>query len=360
MVTLLIFILILMIVVIGHELGHFLVARWCGVRVEEFGFGIPPKIFGYRPKHSETEYTINTLPIGGFVRLYGEDGEHRESSVSFASKKPWQKIAILVAGVVMNILIAWIAFTVVGMMGSLVAIPESSVSEYPDAQTIVASVSAESPAQSSGIRFGDRILSLNDKEVQTPSEVRGIIANNLGKELTIQIQRGEEFLDVSVLARENAPEGQGSVGIAMQLVVIEKVGLVQSMGDAVLRIASVVTMTFDVLGQVILSWILPDVSVPAEADVRGPIGMVSAVGEFRQLGFVYIVTFVGLISTSLALFNILPIPALDGGRVVFVAIEWIKGSPVKQEWEAMVHTAGFLIVIGLTIFVTIRDVIQLF
>ena len=360
MITLLIFILILGVVVIGHELGHFMVARWCGVRVEEFGFGIPPKIAGFRPKNSETEYSLNSLPIGGFVRLYGEDGDHQDSPRSFASKKPWQKIAILVAGVGMNLLIAWVAFTIVGLMGSLVAIPEESVSEFPDSKTIIATIAPDSPAQEVGLRFGDTIVSVNGQEVQTPSEIQTFISENLGKELTLTIQRGQEVEEIQVLARSEAPEGQGAIGIAMQLTTIERLGLFPAMRDAVLRIYSVITMTLEVLGQLIVSWIMPGVAVPAEADVRGPIGMVSAVGEFRQLGLVYIVTFVGLISTSLALFNILPIPALDGGRVVFVVIEWLKGSPVKAEWETAVHTIGFLVVIGLTILVTIRDLINLF
>ena len=360
MVTILVFALILLIVVIGHELGHFFVAKWCGVRVEEFGFGLPPKIWGYRPKDSETEYTLNALPIGGFVRLYGEDGEERQSPRSFAAQHPAKKIAILTAGVIMNLIIAWVAFTIVGLMGSLSIISEDQLADNPEARTIVTQVAPESPAEEQGLRFGDQIVSINGDQVVTPSDIREIIGANQGQTLSVDIQRGSTTETIEVLARENAPEDQGSVGISMQLVINQRVGLLQAMQEAVMRIWTVVVTTITILSQMIGSWIVPGVEVPAEADVRGPVGMVSAVGEFRQLGLSYVITFVGLISTSLALFNILPIPALDGGRIVFVAIEWIKGSPVKAEWEAAVHTTGFMLVIGLSILITIRDVINLF
>ena len=360
MVTILLFAFILLIVVIGHELGHFFVAKWCGVRVEEFGFGLPPKIWGFRPKGSETEYTINALPIGGFVRLYGEDGHERDSPRSFAAQAPWKKIAILVAGVVMNIIIAWGAFTIVGLIGISRIIPETAIDNYPSAETIISIVASGSPAEDQGLRFGDQIISINGQSIQTPSDVQEIITANRGETLSIDIQRGSTLETVDVLAREDAPPEQGSVGIGMQLVVTEQSGVFQAMQEGAIRIWVVVTTTISLLSELVWSWIVPGVDAPAEADVRGPIGMVSAVGEFRQLGLAYVITFVGLISTSLALFNILPIPALDGGRIVFVVIEWIKGSPVKAEWEAAVHTTGFMLVIGLSILVTIRDVINLF
>ena len=151
--TILLFIGILVIVVIGHEFGHFIVAKWNGVKVEEFGFGLPPKIWGFKPKGSETEYNINALPIGGYVKLLGEEGDDRDNPRSFASKKPWQRIAILSAGVIMNIIIAVIAFTVVGMMGSQVGIDDAVINsnKYTNITTIIAMISKDSPAKKSDL-----------------------------------------------------------------------------------------------------------------------------------------------------------------------------------------------------------------
>ena len=359
--TLLLFIGILVIVVIGHEFGHFIVAKWNGVKVEEFGFGLPPKIWGFKPKNSETEYNINALPIGGYVKLLGEEGDNRDNPRSFAFKKPWQRIAILSAGVIMNIIIAVIAFTIVGMMGTQAVIDESKINsgKFSNITTFIATVAKDSPAEKADLRFGDEIQTIAGVKVITQDEVTNKIKENIGKPVEIVVKRGDQTLTKTVEPRENPPEGQGAIGISTQLTGMQKLSFFDSFKLAFNSIYVIISTTLYILGQMIMS-LFTQAPLPAEADVTGPIGLVQIVGDVRDLGMGYIITFIGLISTSLALFNILPIPALDGGRIVFVVIEWIKGSPVTQSLENKFHIVGYSVLMLLTLLVTIRDIIKLF
>jgi regulator of sigma E protease len=359
--TILLFIGILVIVVIGHEFGHFIVAKWNGVKVEEFGFGLPPKIWGFKPKNSETEYNINALPIGGYVKLLGEEGDNRDNPRSFASKKPWQRIAILSAGVIMNIIIAVIAFTIVGMLGSQVGIDDSKINsdQYTNITTIVATVAKDSPAEKADLRFGDEIQSIAGVKVITRDEVSNVIKANIGKNIDIVVKRGEQNLTKTLEPRENPPEGQGAIGISTQLTGMQRFSFFESFKLSFVRIYIIITTTLYILGQMLMS-LFTQAPLPAEADVTGPVGLVQVVGDIRDLGLTYVITFIGLISTSLALFNILPIPALDGGRIVFVIIEWIKRSPVSQTLENRFHIVGYSILMLLTLLVTVRDIIKLF
>ena len=359
--TLLLFIGILVIVVIGHEFGHFIVARWNGVKVEEFGFGLPPKIWGFNPKNSDTEYNINLLPLGGYVKLLGEEGDNKENPQSFASKKPWQRIAILSAGVIMNIIIAVVAFTVVGMLGSQVVINDSNINsdKYSNVAVRIATVSKDSPAEKSDLKFGDEIQNIAGIEIANQDEVTNIIKDNTGKSIDIVVKRGEQTLTKTLEPRENPPEGQGAIGIATNLTGMQKLSFFDSLQLSFVRIYVIITTTLYILGQMIMS-LFTQAPLPAEAEVTGPVGLVQVVGDVRDLGFGYIITFIGLFSTSLAFFNILPIPALDGGRIAFVIIEWIKKSPVNQELENKFHFIGYSLLLALFLVVTVRDIIKLF
>jgi len=359
--TILLFIGILVIVVIGHEFGHFIVAKWNGVKVEEFGFGLPPKIWGFKPKNSETEYNINALPIGGYVKLLGEEGDSKDNPRSFASKKPWQRIAILSAGVIMNIIIAVIAFTIVGMMGTQTVIDESEINsgKFSNITTMITTVAENSPADQADLRLGDEIQSIAGTKVMTTQDVSNIIKENLGKKVEIVVKRGDQTLNKTIEPRENPPAGQGAIGITQELTGFMRLSFFEALQTAFVKIYIIITTTVYVLAQMIMS-IFTKAPLPAEADVTGPIGLVQVVGEVRDLGLDYIITFIGLISTSLALFNILPIPALDGGRIVFVIIEWIKKSPVSQSLENKFHIVGYSVLMLLTLLVTLRDIIKLF
>lgn len=360
-ITTILFIFILAIVVIGHEFGHFIVAKWNGVKVEEFGFGLPPKIWGFKPKGSETEYNINTLPIGGYVKLLGEEGDNRDNPRSFASKKPWQRIAILSAGVIMNIIIAVIAFTIVGMLGSQVGITESDINsdKYTNITTIIETVADDSPAEKADLRFGDEIQTIAGVKIVTQDDVSKIIQANLEKPVEIVIKRGDETLTKTVEPRKNPPAGQGAIGITTALTGFLKLSFLEALQTAFVKIYIIIATTIYVLSQMIMS-LFNQSPLPAGAEFTGPVGLVQIVGDVRDLGIVYIITFIGLISTSLAFFNILPIPALDGGRILFVLIEWVKKSPVNQELENKFHLIGYSLLLALILLVTVRDIIKLF
>ncbi len=356
--TLLIFAAILLLVVIGHEFGHFIVAKWCGVKVEEFGFGFPPKLFGYRPKGSETEYTVNLLPIGGFVRLYGEEGEHGDDQRSFAAKTPLQRIAILSAGVIVNLIIAVGAFTIVGMMGSTVLVTEDQRDEVANPAVTISQVLPDSTAESAGLKFGDRIVAVNGESVETVTSVQSVIGESAGEEISLTLERGSQEITQEVTVPELSDDDSGKIGVGLALAGTVRLGFLEALGQSFVRIWVIVARTIEFIGVGLIS-LVTTIEAPAEADVRGPVGLVQVVGDFRALGATYIVTFVGLISTSLALFNILPIPALDGGRILFVLIEMIKGSPVSKELEGRVHMGGYLVLMGLMLLVTANDIINL-
>jgi regulator of sigma E protease len=360
MITAILFILILSVVVISHEWGHFMAAIKSGVKVDEFGFGFPPKLFGYRPKGSETEYTFNLLPIGGFVRLEGEDGEHKDDPRSFAAKGYWTKVFILSAGVMMNLVVAFLAFTIAGVMGARVQLPESEYGspEFTDQGVTITTVIEDSPADDADLRFGDIVTSVNGEEITSIDGLQEIIKSNEGSEISMVIERGNQTLEKQVLARDDYGENEGATGIAIGITGIERMGLFEAMGRSVQRMLAVILLTFQVLF-ILVESIFTSTEVPAGAEVTGPVGLVNVINDFRDLGAVYLINLVGLISMSLAIFNILPIPALDGGRILFATIEKVKGSPINPNTEAIVHTVAFYILIGLMIMVAVCDVINI-
>lgn len=360
MITAILFILILSIVVISHEWGHFMAAIKSDVKVDEFGFGFPPKLFGYRPKGSETEYTFNLLPIGGFVRLEGEDGEHKDDPRSFAAKGYWTKVFILSAGVMMNLVVAFLAFTIAGVMGARVQLPESEYgsSEFSDQAVTITTVLEDSPADEVGLRFGDIVNSVNEEQITTIDELQEIIRANEGSEISMVIERGNETIEKAVFAREEYGENEGATGIAIAITGVESMGVFEAMWRSVQRMIAVIVLTFQVF-YILIESIFTSTEVPAGAEVTGPVGLVNVINDFRDLGAVYLINLVGLISMSLAIFNILPIPALDGGRILFVTIEKVKGSPINPNTEAIVHTVAFYILIGLMIVVAVRDIVNI-
>lgn len=357
--TILIFILILFVVVIGHEFGHFIVARWCGVKVEEFGFGLPPKLFGYKPKNSDTEYTFNLIPLGGFVRLFGEEGEFKKDPRSFASKTKLQKIAILAAGVTMNIIIAIIVFTIVGMMGSIAFVPDNETDRVKDPAVYIVSVAPNSPASEQEINLGDKIISINGNSINNTEALINIINTNKGEEVDIVVERAGEEISKTILARENPPEGQGAMGIGFSLGGLLRLNFGEAFISAITRIGLIFYLTLNTLWQMFIGLFI-ETQLPAGASFTGPIGIVREVGNAQAMGISYLLMITGMISTSLAFFNILPIPALDGGRIFFILIETIKRSPINKDLESKLHLTGYLILIGLTLFITFRDIINLF
>jgi regulator of sigma E protease len=380
MITVLIFILILGILVFVHELGHFIVARRNGVEVEEFGFGFPPRILGiYWNKKGEkkivwgsreieeiregrkigcekTVYSLNWIPLGGFVKITGEDGEGKNNPKSFAAKTPFTRIRILAAGVIMNFLLAILLFSFNFYTG--VPQPAEEVGGgVAGSQTVqVLDVAKGSPSEIMGMHLGDEIIGAlagnNMQKFSSVEDVQNYVAQNKGNQITLEIKRGKQNLKLSGVPRSDYPGTEGPLGIGLANIVNMKYSWYKAL-------AMGVTYTFDLtltflsfLG--IFLWQLI-IGKAANLDVSGPVGIAVLTGQVAQLGFSYLIRFTALLSVNLAIINILPIPALDGGRILFTLIERIKGSPVSQRFEQRAHSIGFAFLITLMVFVTARD-----
>lgn len=322
-----------------HEAGHFVMARLTGVKVEEFGFGFPPrlrKLFTWQG----TEFTLNVIPFGAFVRPLGEDDPSVPGGLAAAPKRV--RFAVLCGGVLANLLAAVLAFTI----GFKIAYPEG---------VVVNSIVADTPAQLAGLLPGDRILAVDSAPVQNTQQVIQYIYDHLGKQVTLRLERGSQALDLRVVPRPTWPTGQGPSGMIITMAYsgrhswFEALGLgLTTMGDQVKLIAE------------LPATILRGSFNAASERPVGPVGILDVteqiVGSARQNDrWVIILSWIGMINLALAIGNILPIPALDGGRLVFVYIEAIRGKRVNPDKERMVHAYSLLVLLVLMVFVTYLD-----
>jgi len=355
--TIILFIALLSLLVFVHELGHFLVARRMGMKVEEFGFGFPPRIFGVRPKPEGTLYSINWIPIGGFVRIKGEGGETRDPD-SFAVKAAWRRFLVLIAGVSMNIALAAFLF----MVGFTFGIPSILTDNIPasahvqDEKIQVYSVLPGSPAELAGMEPGDTFLSVDGQVFTTSEEVRSYIQTQ-GDEGVLMTWKssGGETQTVAMTAADLVEMDFHGLGVGFV-----KTGLV----SYPLHIAIVqgITSTFTLGWEILKAFgqIVKDIVVyqKVQAELSGPVGIAVMTGEVAQMGWTYLIHFAAVLSLNLAVINILPFPALDGGHVMFLIIEKIRRKPVGESLRALVNNFGFALLILLAVIVTYRDVIN--
>lgn len=352
MFTALIFIIVIGVLVIVHEFGHFITAKRAGMKVEEFGFGFPPRLWGF--KKGETIYSINWIPFGGFVKIYGEDGEHRDAPRSFASKPIGTRLGVIVAGVVMNFLLA--AFLL--MLGNYIGIRVGIGDEADDVSVAardkkiqILQVVESSPAHQADLKIFDEIVGF-----ETAQEVRDYIAANAGKEIELTIRRDSQ-IEVKEIFLPEKDEGDGLLGI-----VPARTGLLsypwyeslwRGLQDAVFLTAQTAVGYYQLFSTLLLKGQLL-------ADVSGPIGIANITGQAAAVGFRFLIQFVALISVNLAILNIIPFPALDGGRALMLVIEKLKGSPVNQKVEAFINSVGFAFLILLMIYATVKDITRFF
>ncbi len=366
--TIFIFIVILAVLILVHELGHFLVAKKSGIRVDEFGLGFPPRL--WQIKKGETVYSLNAIPFGGFVKIHGEtpdensDGPSEDYDRSLLSKPKWIQAAVMAGGVTFNFILAWILLS----FGFMVGIP-MSVSDLPAGAQVrevnlsIVQVLPDSPAAVVGLKPGDVILSLGieDEKIMptTAPEVSNFIAAKGETEFPVIISRGGEQLDFSITPTQGifADTADPAIGIAMDQVGLVSLPLWRSfIAGASYTVDITVTMV------VLLGQLLADVFRGQSAldSVMGPVGIVGLVGDAASLGLIYLLTFTALISINLAIINLLPFPALDGGRLLFILIEAIKGSPIKPSVANTLNALGFLFLLGLMLVVTFNDILRLF
>jgi len=343
----LIFVLVLLVVVLVHEWGHFITAKKVGMRVDEFGFGFPPKLFSR--KKGETEYSFNLLPIGGFVKIFGEDGEAGDPR-AFTARPRWAQALVLVAGVVMNIVLAWILLSIVFMMG------HQTVVETPSETTrlVITEVLPESAAARAGIPQGAEIQSVtagDEIATLTPEGFRSFTETHT-EILSVTYESNGDTETVSV-----TPEGERQIiGVGLALVDTVRLPIHLALYEGVrMTGAALINITVGI------ATLIAD-AVQFEADlenVAGPIGIVSLVGEVSSFGLAPLFTFVAFISLNLAVINLIPIPALDGGRLLFVAIEAVRKKPIPSAWVGGLNTAGFALLIILMLAVTYNDILRI-
>lgn len=355
--TILLFIIVLSLLVFVHEFGHFLVAKKMGMKVEEFGFGFPPRLVGVKRGH--TIYSINWIPLGGFVRIKGESGEDRNDPDSFASKKPWQRFSVLIAGVAMNLVLAAILLSI-GFMVGLPSIVDDTLpisARVSDPALTVMAVVEGSPAQAVGLEQGDQVLSIDEQIALDADRARAIIAGSAadGVELEVKKRNGEQI--AVIVQSEYLPEQQLS-GIGVGLVQTGLVSypffsaVVQGVGATAVFTAEVVKAFIGIIVNLVAGEGLG-------VELSGPVGIAVLTGEVAALGVAYLLQFTALLSINLAVINALPFPALDGGRILFLFIEKLRGRPLGSRVETATHNLGFVLLMLLVVLVTYRDIVGL-
>ena len=339
MLGLITFIIVFSVLIFVHEFGHFVTAKIAGVTVSEFGFGYPPRIAKLGTWHG-TDITLNALPVGGFV-LMSEDDPSEPGGV--ANKPIWVRLIVFSAGALMNLLLAIALYAAVFTIGTLVPMEEPGAGIY--------SISVNSPAESAGLQSGDNIISLNGVAIDSADQAGDMIAENVGQELTIVVERDGEQLDpVTVVPRVDPPEGEGALGISISLPLsTQSYPIWQAIPKGFQAAYNSVRNLFWALQQTIVG--------NMKLEVTGVVGIYNMTTEVAQSGLVDTLSFAAWLSLNLALFNMFPLPALDGGRVVFVLLEWIRrGKRVAPEKEGMVHAIGMMVLLAMFVVVTIWDV----
>lgn len=351
-------ILVLSALVLLHELGHFLIAKLFGIHVLEFGIGLPPKALKLF-KYKETEYSLNWLPIGGFVRLAGEETDptlwQRINPLThnhmFFAKPAWQRMLVIIAGVAMNFLIGIACFSVI--------FTKMGIPTEIGRQVMVTQVSQGSPAEMAEIEVEDVVIRIGDTNIENSEQFVEIIKENKGKAISLYLtkvdmsgKQADSQRQVTVIPRENPPEGEGSLGVGVALVPIWEY---HKMEWYRAPFYGAIEGTKEAIG-----WsreFLRIFSHPAELvkNVGGPVAVVKVGQEAAREGWLVMLRFAGIISLNLAIFNLLPIPALDGGRLVMIVLEKIVGRKRVVKFEGYVNAVGMFLLITLLIGVTVKD-----
>ena len=343
LITILSFIIILSVLVIVHELGHYLVAKKLGIKVEEFGIGFPPRAYG--KKIGETLYSINWLPVGGFVKLYGEDsagggkvsvqrtgksvhedsGQEKDVSRAFYARPLWQRMAVVTAGVIMNFLLAII---IISFLFASQGVP------LPTDNVIVTEVVSGSPAEIAGLQKDDKILRINDKQISKTDIFISETKKLRGQEVTLQVLRGTQEFTTKLTPRINAPKDQGAMGVAITNIEIKKYSWYEAPVYGTIEAAKFSWLILGGLGGMVKDLVTGGIKPEG---VAGPIGVAQLTGEAVRAGWFAVLWFMALLSLNLAVLNIMPIPALDGGRFFFMLIELFTRRKVSPKYEAYAH-----------------------
>ncbi len=355
--TVFVFFLILLVLVVIHEFGHFFAAKKMKVYVEEFAFGFPPKLIA--KKIGETLYSFNILPLGGFVKLYGEEYHEEKiakkdkipASRAFINKHPWQKTVIIIGGVVMNFILGWVIISYLFTSG----IPA------PSGISIV-QVQPNSPAKIQGLQKGDKLVYLqhNSRTIKLDTTYDLIRATRTyaDKEVKLTYERNGRQNTVTLEPRSNPPKNQGSIGVVInQLVETKKYPWYQA---PFYGLVEAFNMTRQIALEIIRIPVQFITEQKTDVEFSGPVGIARVVGEARKIGFKAILELTALLSLNLAVINILPFPALDGGRLVFIIYEWITGKRSNANLEKYMNLGGIIILLSLSALITWYDIQRFF
>jgi len=366
-VAIIIFIIILSVLVLIHEFGHFIAAKRAGIGVEEFGFGLPPRAWG--KKIGETIYSINWLPFGGFVKLIGEDptDRHKHDKNSFYVKSIWQRAQVVVAGVAMNFILAVaIFYLVVFALGFKINLPLLIDHKFKfvnqSKQVLVADVASDSPAKAAGINPGDSIVAVNGGKVASIGDLQKSVRSSDGKTLILTIENpiNNKTRTVSATPTFNRDLDAYALGVGLgELVVLNYQTLPQRFFAGFIHSYNTIDYSVKIFGQLIGFAIRERDITPVSEGVSGPIGIATLTSQAVQLGSLSVLQLVGLLSLNLAVLNILPIPALDGGRFFFIIVEAVTRRRVHATFEKWVHSIGFALLIALILLITYNDVLKL-
>lgn len=363
-----IFIIILSLLVMLHELGHFLMAKRAKIGVEEFGFGLPPRIWG--KKIGETIYSVNWLPFGGFVRLVGEDSDDSnamKAKNSFQSKPIGQRAVVVLAGVGVNFVLAVVIFYVVVVaLGFKVSLPLLIEHNFKfvnqGRQVLVIDVTSGSPADAAGIKTAESILSVGGEEINTTEELQKVIRGSQDKELSLVLENpiNNSTRTVGATPKFSEQLGAPALGVGLgELGVLKYETFPQKLFSGFIHSYNTVEYSFKIFGQLIGYAVRERDITPVSEGVSGPVGIAQITSQAVALGPLSVLQLFGLLSLNLALINVLPIPALDGGRFLFIFIEAITGRRVYPKFEKWAHTIGFAVLLGLIVLVTYNDILKL-
>jgi len=340
------FVAVLSVLVLVHEVGHFVMARRAGVVVEEFGFGYPPRLVTLGVRNG-VEYTLNAIPMGGFVRLRGE--EDPSETGSLASKSARVRVGILLAGPIMNLLLAVVLFTAAFMLGERVLI----------GKVMVQSVVPGSPAEQAGLRQGDIILAVEGRQVGDPMELVSVTSDFRGREISVSLLRGDEQLAVHLTPRADPPPGEGAMGIAIGMQEGYEVRTVRhplwkAIPLAMREVWNAAGSIFSFLVGVVRGIVSPK-------EISGPIGIFQMSGAVARTGIVNLVYFTAFLSVNLCVVNLLPLPALDGGRIAIVLSEKLRGGRrMTPEHEGFFHFVGMVLILAFTLVISYYDILRIF
>lgn len=354
--TVVVFVSLLLLLVLAHEWGHFIVAKKAGCSVEEFGFGFPPRVASF--VWHGTRYSLNLVLIGGFVKIKGENMDEEDPGpASFAGKSTGWRSAILAAGVAMNVITASVLLAVQGVVGVPILVTDANEATVTNQLTYILEVAPNSPAAKVGLRELDRIVRIEDISEPHLADIQATTTQHAGQPVTLEIERQGQHQELTVIPRESPPAGEGALGVSLASTGLTQVPWWQAPRHGVVR-------TGEMLYQIVLQFSLVIQKLVREGaapeGLTGPIGIAMYTNEVTKLGVSYILEFGALISLNLALINILPIPALDGGRLMFVIFERVFGRKFPGKIEQISHTVGFATLIALMLLITFKDIQRYF